>query len=214
MDFFNLCKRLANRERLNLLRKVMSTPLQEGLTVANLADMAWLKPATARLHLHILEDECGLVESVHEDRYAAYRTRRNVQDPDLQCLVPALVKFFREEGCGWCDVNGLKAPDPSFAKLLPALSDESRVRVLFEIRKGGAISRHELLTPCGLPKPELRRHLQVLVKAGLVVKEGASISFVEPTDSLSQLFLSIAFARVGCRSLSPAIPNNALLPAQ
>ena len=30
MDFFSLCKRLANRERLNLLRKVMSTPLQRG----------------------------------------------------------------------------------------------------------------------------------------------------------------------------------------
>ena len=58
MDFFSLCKRLANRERLNLLRKVMSTPLQEGLPVSNLADMTWLKPATARAHLHVLEDEC------------------------------------------------------------------------------------------------------------------------------------------------------------
>ena len=190
MDFFNLCKRLANRERLNLLRKVMSTPLQEGLTVANLADMAWLKPATARLHLHVLEDECGLVESVHEDRYVTYRTRRNVQDPDLQRLVPALVKFFREEGRGGCDVNGLKAPDPAFAKLLSALSDENHVRIQFEIRKEGSISRTELLTSCGSPEPELRRHLQVLAKAGLVVKDGDSISFVEPADSISQLFLS------------------------
>ncbi len=196
MDFFNLCKRLANRERLNLLRKVMSTPLQEGLTVADLADMAWLKPATARLHLHVLEDECGLIESVHEDRYVTYRTRRNVQDPDLQRLVPALVKFFRDEGRGWCDVNGLKAPDPAFAKLLPALSDENRVRVLFSTRKDGLISRTELLTRCGLAEPELRHHLQVLTKAGLVVKEGDSISFVEPSDSLSQLFLSLAFDHV------------------
>ena len=196
MDFFNLCKRLANRERLNLLRKVMSTPLQEGLTVADLADMSWQKPATARLHLHVLEDECGLVESVHEDRYVTYRTRRNVQDPDLQRLVPALVKFFRGEGHGGCDVNGLKAPDPAFAKLLPALSDENRVRVLFEIRKGGAVSRHGLLAWCGSPEPELRQHLQALTKAGLVVKNGDLISFVEPVDSLSQLFPSIAFDHV------------------
>ena len=194
MDFFNLCKRLANRERLNLLRKVMSTPLQEGLTVSNLADMTWLKPATARAHLHVLEDECGLVESVHEDRYVTYRTRRNVQDPDLQRLVPALVKFFR--GHGGCDVNGLKAPDPAFAKLLPALSDENRVRVLFEIRKGGAVSRHGLLAWCGSPEPELRHHLQALTKAGLVVKNGDLISFIEPPDSLSQLVLLIAFAHV------------------
>ena len=196
MDFFNLCKRLANRERLNLLRKVMSTPLHEGLTVANLADMAWLKPATARVHLHVLEDECGLVESVHEDRYVTYRTRRNVQDPDLQRLVPALVKFFRDEGHCGCDVNGLKAPDPAFAKLLPALSDENRVRVLFEIRKVGQVSRTELLTLCGLAESELRHHLQALAKTGLVIKNGDSISFVEPSDSLSQLFLLIAFAYV------------------
>jgi DNA-binding transcriptional ArsR family regulator len=196
MDFINLCKRLANRERLNLLRKVMSTPLHEGLTVANLADMAWLKPATARVHLHVLEDECGLVESVHEDRYVTYRTRRNVQDPDLQRLVPALVKFFREEGHGGCDVNGLKVPDPAFAKLLPVLSDENRVRVLFEIRKVGQISRAELLTLCGLAESERRQHLQALTKAGLAIKDGDSISFVEPPDSLSQLFLLIAFAHV------------------
>ena len=171
MDFFNLCKRLANRERLNLLRKVMSTPLQEGLTVSNLADMTWLKPATARLHLHILENACGLVESVHEDRYVTYRTRRNVQDPDLQRLVLALVKFFREEGRGGCDVNGLKAPDPAFAKLLSALSDENHVRILFEIRKVGQSSRAELLTLCGLAEPELRHHLQALPKTGLVIKK-------------------------------------------
>ena len=196
MDFFSLCKRLANRERLNLLRKVMSTPLQEGLTVSNLADMTWLRPATARAHLHVLEDECGLVESVHEDRYVTYRTRCNIQDPDLQRLVPALVKFFRDEGHGGCDVNGLEAPDPAFAKLLPALSDENRVRVLFEIRKVGQISRAELLTLCGLAESELRHHLQALTKTGLVIKDGDSISFAEPSDSLSQLFLSIAFDHV------------------
>ena len=153
--------------------------------------MTWLRPATARAHLHVLEDECGLVESVHEDRYVTYRTRCNIQDPDLQRLVPALVKFFRDEGHGGCDVNGLEAPDPAFAKLLPALSDENRVRVLFEIRQSGAIFRTELLMSCGLTEPELRRHLQVLAKAGLVVKDGDSISFVEPADSLSQLFISI-----------------------
>ena len=103
MDFFNLCKRLANRERLNLLRKVMSTPLQEG----------------------------------H----------------------------------GGCDVNGLKAPDPAFAKLLSALSDENHVCILFEIRKVGQSSRAELLTLCGLAEPELRHHLQALPKTGLVIKK-------------------------------------------
>jgi DNA-binding transcriptional ArsR family regulator len=196
MDFFNLCKRLSNRERLNLLRKVMSTPLLEGLTVSNLADMTWLTPATARSHLHVLDDECNLVEAVHEDRYVTYRTRRNVLDQDLQRLVPALVRFFRDEGRGWCDVNGLKAPDPAFAKFLPALSDANRVRVLHEIRKEGSIARDELLTRCGLPKPDLQRLLQVLAKTGLVVGDGDSISFAKPSDSLSQLFLSIAFAHV------------------
>jgi DNA-binding transcriptional ArsR family regulator len=213
MDFFNnLCKRLANRERLNLLRKVMSTPLQEGLTVSSLADMTWLKPATARLHLHVLEDECGLVESVHEDRYVTYRTRRNVQDPDLQRLVPALVKFFREEGHGGCDVNGLKAPDPAFAKLLPVLSDENRVRVLFEIRKVGQISRAELLTLCGLAESELRHHLQALTKTGLVIKNGDSISFVESPDSLSQLFILIAFAHVATAGQS--LPTDLCVSAE
>ena len=53
-----------------------------------------------------------------------------------------------------------------------------------------------LLTLCGLAESELRHRLQSLTKTGLVIKDGDSISFIEPVDSLSQLFFSIAFDHV------------------
>ncbi len=194
MDFCNLCRVLMNRERLNLLRKAMMAPLREGLPVSRLADMAWLKPATARRHLRILVDDCGLLETVRDGRLVSFRARKNADDADLQRLVSALLRFFLVEGRGGCDVNGEMAPNPSFVKLLPALSNEVRVRMLSEIRKGGALTKQVLVARCGLPESDLRRHLRVLLDSGLVVVNGDAFSFVEPADALSRLFLSIACA--------------------
>ena len=192
-DFCSLCRRLANRERLNLLRKVMMSPERDGLSAAHLADMTWMKPATARVHLRVLADECGLVESVRSGRFVTFRARRDPGDATLRRLVPALVAFFRAEGRGGCDVNGAKAPDPAFARLLRPLSDVRRVRLLCAIRDEGPLMASELRSRCGLSAEEVTRHLKVLSGAGLVAEKDRGVSFVEPSDPLSCLFVSLAF---------------------
>ena len=192
MDFCNLCKLLMNRERLNLLRKAMMAPCREGLPVSRLADMAWLKPATARRHLRILVEDCGLIEEVRDGRLVSFRARENADDENLRRLVSALLRFFLVEGRGGCDVNGEMASDPPFVTLLPALSNVVRVRMLSEIRKDGSLARQALVARCGLPESDLRRHLRILLESGLVSVKDDVFSFVEPADTLSQLFLSIA----------------------
>ena len=189
----NICRRLANRERLNLLRKVMTSPERDGLSALHLADMTWLNPATARVHLRVLTDECGLVESVRSGRFVTFRTRRAPGDATLRRLVPALVAFFRAEGRGGCDVNGAKAPDPAFARLLRPLSDVSRVRLLCAIRDEGPLMASELRSRCGLSAEEVTRHLKVLSGAGLVAEKDRGVTFAEPFDPLSCLFVSLAF---------------------
>ena len=192
-NFCNICRRLANRERLNLLRKVMMSPERDGLSAAHLADMTWLNPATACIHLRVLSDECGLVESVRSGRFVTFRTRRAPGDATLRRLVPALVAFFRAEGRGGCDVNGAKAPDPAFARLLRPLSDVSRVRLLRAIRDEGPLMVSELRSRCGLSAEEVSRHLRDLSRPGLVAEKDRGVSFVEPSDPLSCLFASLAF---------------------
>ena len=190
--FCNLCRRLANRERLNLLRKVMMSPERDGLSAAHLADMTWLKPATARVHLRILVDECGLVEPVRDGRYISFRTRREPECAALRRLVPALVAFFRTEGRGGCDVNGAKAPDPTFAKLLLPLSCPFRIHVLRAVRDEGPLAEEALRRQCGLSAADAKRHLRTLTESGLVAANDGAFSFAEPTDSLSRLLVSIA----------------------
>ena len=94
MDFCNLCKLLMNRERLNLLRKAMMAPCREGLPVSRLADMAWLKPATARRHLRILVEDCGLIEEVRDGRLVSFRAREDADDENLRRLVLARLFTF------------------------------------------------------------------------------------------------------------------------
>ena len=191
-DFCNLCRRLANRERLNLLRKVMLSPEPDGLPAAHYADMTWLNPATARQHLRVLEEECGLVESVRDGHLVLFRARRDSDDPRLRRLIPSLIAFFREEGRGGCDVNGAKSPDPAFAKLLLPLSDASRVHLLREIRDDGPFMEAELRDHCGLSAQDIKRHFRVLAELGLVVASDQGVTFVEPSDPLSRLFVSLA----------------------
>ena len=191
-DFCNLCRRLANRERLNLLRKAMLSPEPDGLPAAHYADMTWLSPATARQHLRVLEEECGLIESVRDGHLVSFRVRRDSDDPRLRRLIPSLIAFFREEGRGGCDMNGAKAPDPAFAKLLLPLSDASRVHLLRVIRDEGPLKEAEIRNRCGLSAEDMKRHCCALAESGLVVACDQGVTFVEPSDPLSRLFVSLA----------------------
>lgn len=190
--FANLCRRLANRERLNLLRKVMSSPERDGLPAAHLADMTWMSPAAARQHLRVLDAECGLVESVRDGRAVLFRPHLAAADEGLRRLVSALAEFFRAEGRGGCDVNGVKPPDPAFAKILRPLSDAGRVRLLLAIREAGTISKEALRKRSGLSAEDFRRGILTLSECGIVAVSGEDVSFSEPADPLSRLFVSIA----------------------
>lgn len=209
-DICNLCRRLANRERLNLLRKVMMSPERDGLSAAHLADMTWLKPATARLHLRVLADECGLVEPVRDGRYISFRTRREPECAALRRLVPALVAFFRTEGRGGCDVNGHKASAPAFAKLLLPLSCPFRIHVLRAVRDEGPLAEEALRRQCGLSVADAKRHLRILSESGLVAANDGAFSFAEPTDSLSRLLVSIALDATCAATLEVGAPFGGL----
>lgn len=208
--FANLCRRLSNRKRLNLLRKVMASPERDGLSAAHLADMTWMSPAAARQHLRVLDAECGLVESVRDGRAVSFRAHFTVDDEGLRRLVSALAVFFRAEGRGGCDVNGAEPPDPAFAKILRPLSDANRGRLLLAIREAGTISKEALRKRSDLSAEDLRRGIQTLTECGLVAVSGKAVSFAEPADSLSRLFVFIALedAGHGVDAFASGIPSG------
>ena len=44
-ELWKVCRKLANEERLDVLRRVMITSVDEGLSVGQIADVSWIEPS-------------------------------------------------------------------------------------------------------------------------------------------------------------------------
>jgi len=75
-----------------------------------------------------------------------------------------------------CCPQGLREPlDPTaaegFARILKALGDPGRLRLLSLIRSAGEACACDLVEPLGLSQPTVSHHLKVLAGAGLVHRQ-------------------------------------------
>ena len=59
-EFWKVCKKLANEERIDVLRKVMAASEKEGLPVGQIADAVRLGQPATSTYLAQLQNECGL----------------------------------------------------------------------------------------------------------------------------------------------------------
>ena len=67
--FWKVCKKLANEERIDVLRHVMISLEEEGIPVGQICDMVKLGQPATSTYLAQLQNDCGLVASTREGRY-------------------------------------------------------------------------------------------------------------------------------------------------
>ena len=119
-EFWKVCKKLSNEERLDVLRKVMSSPEEGGLPVGQIADAVRLGQPATSTYLAELQDVCGLVASRRAGRYCLYYPAPDISDAKAVALFKALTRFFLAERAGWAPINGSRPLTPRFLSVLPA----------------------------------------------------------------------------------------------
>ena len=192
--FWKVCKKLANEERIDVLRHVMIALEEEGIPVGQISDMVKLGQPATSTYLAQLQNDCGLVASSREGRYCLYRATPDVSDERIVTLFAALQKFFRAESAGFVFVNGRRPKPPPFLSVLPALANEARVRLLQIVKTEKRTDKSTLMKSTGLTELNVRRHVACLVDCGLAEINGGEIVWCEPSDPLSCLFIQLSLA--------------------
>ena len=190
--FWKVCKKLANEERIDVLRHVMISPEKDGLSVGQISDMVRLGQPATSIYLAQLQNDCGLVASARDGRYCLYRAMPDASDERISTLFAAMRKFFRAESAGFDFVNGRRPNPPAFLSVLPALANEARVQLLRVVRTEKRTSKPGLMKATGLTELNVRRHVACLLDCGLAEVDGCEIAWREPTDSLSRLFIQLS----------------------
>ena len=190
--FWKVCKKLANEERIDVLRHVMISLEEEGIPVGQISDMVKLGQPATSTYLAQLQNDCGLVASTREGRYCLYRAAPDVSDERIVTLFAALQKFFRAESAGFVFVNGRRPKPPPFLSVLPALANEARVRLLQIVKTEKRTDKSTLMKSTGLTELNVRRHVACLVDCGLAEINGGEIVWCEPSDPLSCLFIQLS----------------------
>ena len=193
-EFWKVCKKLANEERLDVLRKVMTFPEDGGLPVGQIADAVCVGQSTTSAFLAELQDTCGLVASCRTGRYSLYYPMPDASDARIVELFEALRRFFHAERACWASVNGIRPPTPRFLSILPSLANATRVRLLSFIRAERQICRTKLGKATGLTELNLRRHLSCIVACGLANICGDDIIWCEPSDETSRILINLSLA--------------------
>ena len=190
--FWKVCKKLANEERIDVLRHVMISLEEEGIPVGQISDMVKLGQPATSTYLAQLQNDCGLVASTREGRYCLYCATPDVSDERIVTLFAALQKFFRAESAGFVFVNGRRPKPPPFLSVLPALANEARVRLLQIVKTAKRTDKSTLMKSTGLTELNVRRHVACLVDCGLAEINGGEIVWCEPSDPLSCLFIQLS----------------------
>ena len=190
--FWKVCKKLANEERIDVLRHVMISPEKEGIPVGQISEMIKLGQPATSIYLAQLQNDCGLVASTRDGRYCLYRAMPDASDKRIVTLFAALQKFFRDESAGFVFVNGRRPKTPPFLSILPALANEARVRLLQIAKTEKRTDKPTLMKSTGLTELNVRRHIACLSDCGLVDINGSEIVWREPSDPLSRLFIQLS----------------------
>ena len=172
---------LANRDRLNLMHLVSISKGARG--VAELAGLANLPVPTASLYLRALNAR-GLISVVRAGSFVYYGTGSDRSLPVAISIQKSFARLFALS----------RLPDDWADRILPVLRAysnprrEAIVRILLAFQP---VSYLELIRRSGLCKTSLFRHLDVLMAAGVVVRDaGGSYALAKPSNSLAAAFLT------------------------
>ena len=189
LEFWNTCKRLSNPERVDMLRVVMSADAERGITVGGVADIVRYNDSAVSQYLAQLEDECGLVHQYRDGRYVYYRPWT---DGPESAMVAALRKYFLSEDSHEVWYNGRRPRAPEFVSALPALANETRLRIVRYLRGNREATMNELMHALGLTDNNARRHVRIIAQSGFCRVAAGVVVWKEPRDRLTAKFLERA----------------------
>ena len=193
-EFWKVCKKLANEERLDVLRKVMASPDKDGLPVGQISEAVRLGQPATSTYLAQLQADCGLVACERDGRYCLYRAEPDRSDVKAAELFQALRRFFLAEASGWAPVNGTRPIAPPFMYVLPALANATRVRLLGLVREMRRADVAKIVEAAGMTRIHVQRHLACMERCGLAALAGDEVTWREPSDFLSRLFIKLSLA--------------------
>jgi DNA-binding IclR family transcriptional regulator len=78
--------------------------------------------------------------------------------------------------------------------VLPALANAARVRLLGLLRERKRAAVAKLVEETGMTRINVQRHLACMERCGLAALDGDEVTWREPTDSLSRLFIKLSLA--------------------
>ena len=191
-EFWKVCKKLNNEERVDVLRRVMSSMDKDGLPVEQISGFVRIEQPATSTYLMQLENDCGLVSSKRAGRYCLYRAEPDHADEKAACLFAALKCYFMKETHGFEFVNGNRPEKPAFMAVLPALANKVRAKVVGILREKGRIDKPALMKETGLDELNISRHMACIVECGLSGIEDGAYVWREPDDEIARLFIQLS----------------------
>ena len=191
-EFWKVCKKLNNEERVDVLRRVMAALDQNGLPVGQISDLVRIEQPSTSTYLMQLENDCGLISSKRAGRYCLYRAEPDHADEKASRLFAALKRYFVKETRGFEFVNGNRPEKPAFMAVLPALANKTRTKVVGILREKGRMEKSALMKTAGLGELNIIRHMACIVECGLAWIEDGVYVWLEPEDEIARLFIQLS----------------------
>ena len=191
-EFWKVCKKLNNEERVDVLRRVMAALDQDGLSVGEIADLVRIEQPATSTYLMQLENDCGLISSTRAGRYCLYRAEPDRADEKVSRLFGVLRSYFKKETLGFEFVNGRRPKKPAFMSVLPALANKTRAKVVDILRKNGRMDRARLMKETGLGDLNFIRHITCIIECGLSMFEDGVYVWCEPEDEVARLLIQLS----------------------
>jgi len=179
-SLWRTCRALANRKRLELLKRVIE---QEPVSVKALALQVGISVCTCSQWLRLLNSR-GLLSVVRQGRWVYYSSGADPAVRQSEEMLTAICMALR-----LCR----KADDyDCILKALTAFTHPRRILIVKAIHASGDASEYLLMQTCHISKPALFRHLQKLVQRSLVTVDDGQCTIALPETVFACALLRLA----------------------
>jgi DNA-binding transcriptional ArsR family regulator len=179
-SLWRTCRALANRKRLELLKRVIE---QEPVSVAVLAPQVGISVCTCSQWLRLLNSR-GLLSVVRQGRWVYYSSGADPavkQSEEILTAIRMSLRTCRREDDYDC-----------ILKTLTAFTHPRRIQIVKAIVAKGEASENLLMQTCHISKPALFRHLQKLAQRSLVTVNDGQCSIALPETVFAYSLLRLA----------------------
>lgn len=183
-EVWELCRKLANPERLSLLRRVCEA--RDGLNVGIAQDGSdALKQSGTSQYLGQLW-KLGLIRRVRSGRFVNYYADAENAHATIRDVAVALQERFRAEAGGG-------DRDEGYLPVMRVMGNAMRARIVGLLATEGQANREYVCDRLGLDFRTLDRHLKPAIDMGLVECDaGDNLRIVPPSDPIAQLIVKSA----------------------